>query len=77
MNDSSDVTLRHAFEHVQEAHEEALDLYLLQFVTPQEATPQGCSRMVLENKDHIQAHRNKYIILSGPFDSYKYGHLIW
>lgn len=64
-------TFRHAFEHMQEAHEEALDLRLVQFITPQEAAAQGCSRLVLRDKHCDQTHAASTYTIS-PFTGQKY-----
>lgn len=51
------LTLRHALEDVQEAHEEALDLRLIQFVTAQQGAAKGRGRLVLERGESSQDHR--------------------
>lgn len=60
MEMEGEATLGHALQHMQEAHEEALDLCLLQFVTSQQGAAQGGSRVVLPF-----GHTQTNIILAG------------
>ena len=45
-------TFGHALEDVEEAHQEVLDLRLLQLVTAEQAAAQGGGRLVLDGRRH-------------------------